>query len=266
MNISKRFEGHTVLITGGGGDIGLAIAKRLAREGAAIALLDIDTRKLSLALDTLLEINATAESYLCDITNVTALEKTLKEILERFGSIEMLFNNAGYQGEFLPIHKQSDEEFNKVININVVGAFNVLRLVSAHMVDRQHGSIVNTASMAGVQGPPNMAAYSASKFSVVGLTETASKDLAPYGIRVNAISPAFVGPGFMWDRQVKLQAEVDSQYYANDPDEVARQMIASVPMRRYGTVEEIAGAVSYLFSDDASYITGVNIHISGGIN
>lgn len=111
-----------------------------------------------------------------------------------------------------------------------------------------------------------MAAYGASKFAVVGLTETAAKDLAPHGIRVNAISPAFIGPGFMWDRQVQLQAEAGSQYFSSDSEIVAQQMIDSVPMRRYGGVDEIPGTVSYLLSDDASYVTGINVPISGGIN
>jgi NAD(P)-dependent dehydrogenase (short-subunit alcohol dehydrogenase family) len=119
--------------------------------------------------------------------------------------------------------------------------------------------------MAGVDGPPNMAAYGVSKFGIIGLTQTAAKDLAPYNIRVNAISPAFMGPGFMWDRQVKLQAEANSQYFSSDPDTVAQQMIGSVPMRRYGNINEIPGTVVFLMSEDASYITGVNVPISGGI-
>lgn len=93
----------------------------------------------------------------------------------------------------------------------------------------------------------------------------AAKDLAPYNIRVNAISPAFMGPGFMWDRQVELQAKAGSQYFSTDPKEVAQQMIGSIPMRRYGNINEIPGVVAFLFSDDSSYMTGVNLPISGGI-
>lgn len=119
--------------------------------------------------------------------------------------------------------------------------------------------------MAGVDGPPNMAAYAASKFAVIGLTRTAAKDLAPYGIRVNAISPAFMGPGYMWDRQVRLQAAAGSQYFSADPQVVERQMIGAVPMRRYGDISEIPGTAAFLMSDAASCITGANIPISGGI-
>jgi NAD(P)-dependent dehydrogenase (short-subunit alcohol dehydrogenase family) len=109
-----------------------------------------------------------------------------------------------------------------------------------------------------------MPAYSASKAAVIGLTKAAAKDLAPRGIRVNAVSPAFIGPGRMWTTQVERQAAAGSQYYAADPDEVASQMIGMVPMRRYGSVREVATVVAFLLSDDASYVTGVNIEISGG--
>jgi len=152
-----------------------------------------------------------------------------------------------------------------VIQVNLIGAFHVLRVVSSHMVERKRGVIVNTASMAGVDGPVNMAAYGASKFAMIGLTQTAARDLAPFHIRVNAISPGFMGPGFMWDRQVDLQAAVGSQYYDSDRDVVVKQMISAVPMRRYGHITEIPGTVAYLMSDDASYVTGVNIKLSGGI-
>eukprot|EP01130_Rhizamoeba_saxonica_P001516 TRINITY_DN1136_c1_g1_i10.p1 TRINITY_DN1136_c1_g1~~TRINITY_DN1136_c1_g1_i10.p1 ORF type:complete len:136 (+),score=33.16 TRINITY_DN1136_c1_g1_i10:1371-1778(+) len=132
------------------------------------------------------------------------------------------------------------------------------------MKDNGGGVFVNTASMAGVLGPPNMIAYGASKFAVVGMTLTAAKDLAPFNIRVNCISPAFIGPGFMWDRQVELQAGVGSQYYSTDPKVVAEQMISSTAMRRYGSLEEVASSVAFLMSDDASYLTGINIEIHGG--
>jgi NAD(P)-dependent dehydrogenase (short-subunit alcohol dehydrogenase family) len=151
-----------------------------------------------------------------------------------------------------------------VLTSDVVGVFHVLRASVSHL-RATHGSIVNTASHAGVWGPPNMAAYAASKFAVVGLTQTAAKDLAPHGIRVNAISPALIGPGVMWDRQVRLQAEAGSQYFAADPGVVAEQMVGSVPLRRLGSLDEVAGAVLFLMSEDASYITGANIEVTGGI-
>jgi NAD(P)-dependent dehydrogenase (short-subunit alcohol dehydrogenase family) len=126
------------------------------------------------------------------------------------------------------------------------------------------GAIVSSASMAGVTGAPNMTAYSASKAAIIGLTKSAARDLAPVGIRVNAVSPAFIGPGRMWENQVASQAAARSPYFADDPSDVARQMIGMVPLGRYGSTEEVASVVAFLLSDDASYLTGINVEISGG--
>lgn len=262
--MKTRFKGKVALITGAGGDIGLATALRLAEEGASIALLDIVEDKLAASKTKVEAKGVRAESYICDVTDANTVKQTVARVIADFGSIDLLFNNAGYQGAFAPVYKYDADDFARVMNINVVGAFNVLKEVSAHMVERKAGSIVNMASMAGVYGPPNMAAYGASKFAMVGLTETASKDLAPYNIRVNAVSPGLMGPGFMWDRQVKLQSETNTQYFSTNPKETEKQMIGGVPLRRCGSIEEIPGAVSFLLSDDATYISGVNIRISGG--
>lgn len=259
----RRFENKSVLITGGGGDIGLATAKYLAEEGARIALVDI--QKLDEAARVLSDLNATVYTYQCDVTDYDAVTRMVESAVKDLGRIDFLFNNAGIQGEFAKIHTYPPDDFAKVIQVNLIGAFHVLRAVSAHMVEQGGGAIVNTASMAGVAGPVNMAAYGASKAAIIGLTWTAAKDLAPYKVRVNAISPGFMGPGFMWDRQVDLQAAADSQYYDSDREVVARQMVDEVPMRRYGAIEEIPPTVAYLLSDESSYSTGINIKLSGGI-
>jgi len=260
--MNQRFEGKVCVVTGGGGEIGLATAKRLAEEGAAIALIDVKGLERS---QQELEKITQVSTYICDVSDYAQVEASVALIRRDLGHIDMLFNNAGIQGAFSPVHTYPVEDFHKVIEINLVGAFHVLRAVSAVMVDQGGGVIVNTASMAGVAGPVNMVAYGASKWAIVGMTKTAAKDLAPYNIRVNSIAPGFMGPGFMWDRQVDLQAQAGSQYYAGDREVVAQQMIGEVPMRRYGSIEEIPGTVAYLMSDDSSYSTGINIQISGGI-
>jgi NAD(P)-dependent dehydrogenase (short-subunit alcohol dehydrogenase family) len=260
-----RFAGRTAIVTGAGGNIGLAVARRLADEGASLALVDLDPAKLDEAAGQVEALGVRFERYVCDVSDGAAVRAMADEAAAAFGALDFLFNNAGYQGAFRPVQDYPEDDFERVLRINVLGAFHVLRAVARHMVGRRFGRIVNTASMAGVQGPPNMAAYAASKFAVIGLTKTAAKDLAPYDIRVNAISPAFIGPGFMWDRQVQLQAEANTQYFSTDLTEVAKQMIASVPMRRYGDVSEIAGVVAFLLSHDSSYVTGVNVPIAGGI-
>ena len=264
MTVENR-QKEWLLVTGAAGDIGMAVAKRFASRGVGILMVDINTVKLKDCKRELEEAGGIAYSYIADVTDIKSVESVISRIESDEMHIDYLFNNAGYQGEFAMTHLYPADDFQRVVHVNIIGVFNVLQVVSRHMVSRKKGCIVNTASMAGVDGPPNMIAYGASKAAVIGMTQSAAKDLAPFGIRVNAISPAFMGPGFMWKRQVDLQAKVGSQYFDSNPEIVAEQMINSVPMRRYGGIDEIPGTVEYLMSDSSSYVTGVNIPISGGI-
>lgn len=262
--MENRFAGKIALVTGAGGEIGSATALRLAQEGAAVALLSRSEKKLAATQQKLAAIGARALTYPCDVTDTNAVTTTIAQIIRDFGAIDLLFNNAGYQGEFKPVHQYDLQDFICVMNTNVIGAFRILTAVAAHMVTRQTGSIVNMSSMAGVYGPPNMASYSASKFAVIGLTQTAAKDLAPYHIRVNAVSPGLMGPGYLWERQVQQQSAAQTQYFSPDPKTTEQQMLSCVPLRRCGKITEVPGAVSFLLSDDASYITGINLPIAGG--
>jgi 2-dehydro-3-deoxy-L-rhamnonate dehydrogenase (NAD+) len=259
------FHDRVVAITGGAGDIGLATARHLGRLGATVALLDVDAAKLDAAAADLDAEGIRASSWRCDVTDESAIEGVVAELAERVGVVRGLFNNAGIQGAFQPVLSYPADDFAAVHRVNVVGAFLTLRAFARHMAANGGGSIVNMASMAATGGPPNMIAYASSKAAMLGMTQTASKDLAPHGIRVNAISPAYMGPGFMWTRQVELQAAAGSHYFATDPAVVAEQMIGSVPMRRYGGIAEIPGAVAFLLGDESSYITGINVPIAGGI-
>lgn len=265
MEVPRRFTGKTLMVTGAAGNIGSITAARLAQEGAGVALVDMDDEGLQEAALRVGGEEVTVRSYVCDVTNPASVEKVVGSIASDFGRIDLLFNNAGYQGLFHPVHDYPQDDFRRVMDVNVNGVFYVLKSVGSHMVGQGGGCVVNTASMAGVEGPPNMAAYGASKSAVLGITQTASKDLAPHNIRVNAISPAFMGPGYMWDRQVDMQAKAGSQYYSSDSETVAEEMIGAVPMRRLGGIDEIPGTVAFLMSEDAGYITGVNIPISGGV-
>ncbi|MFA5670384.1 MAG: SDR family NAD(P)-dependent oxidoreductase [Balneolaceae bacterium] len=263
-----KHSSKVALITGAAGDIGSAVAKKLYEEGAILALVDIDEDRLENVVYVLREqfpLQGVIKSFVCDIKDYSDVIKMNDSVLQTFGTIDLLFNNAGYQGLFMPTYLYPADDFKKVIMINLIGAFHVLQVVSETMKRNKGGLIVNTASMAGVAYPPNMVAYSASKAGVIGLTGATALDLAPYNIRVNSISPAFMGPGNMWDRQVELQAKANSQYYSLNPDIVAEEMVRAIPMRRLGSMEEIASVVSFLLSEDSSYLTGVNIPISGGI-
>lgn len=259
-----HFEGKNILITGGAGDIGKATAQRFAANGAGIILLDLNEDRMANLAQELESYNVPLGIFHCDVTSVDSVKNAFTNATTKFGQIDYIFNNAGYQGVFARADEYPADDFEKVIDINVLGVFHVLKVAAQHLRDAGGGAIVNMASHAGVDGPPNMLAYAASKFAVVGMTQTAAKDLAPYRIRVNALSPSLIGPGVMWTRQTELQAAVGSQYFDADPKVVEQQMIHSVPMRRLGRLEEVANGVAFLMSDEASYITGFNLDITGG--
>jgi NAD(P)-dependent dehydrogenase (short-subunit alcohol dehydrogenase family) len=243
-----------VLVTGAAGDIGTAIAEVLAERGYRLVL--ADHPDAAERLDEMCR-RLGAECVTFDVTDEPAVAAAVAEL----GRLGGLVNNAGYQGVFTPVDRYPLADARRVIEVNVLGVMTMLAVAARAMTG---GSIVNIASMAGVSGAPNRPASSASTAAVMGLTKTAAKDLAPKGIRVNAVSPAFIGPGRMWETQVAQQAAAGSQYYAADPEAVAEQMIGMVPLRRHGSVHEVATVVAFLLSDDASYVTGVNIEVSGG--
>jgi NAD(P)-dependent dehydrogenase (short-subunit alcohol dehydrogenase family) len=259
--------GRVALITGAAGDIGRATAVVLADAGWRVALTDLPSAAdaLGRSAHECAEHGADVWSETADVTDADAIDSLVRHCGDAFGTPAGLFANAGIQGRFDRVDRYPIEEVRQLFDVNVVGVFTILSAVSRAMIAADSGgAVVITASMAGVTGAPNMSAYSATKAAVIGLTKSAAKDLAPVGIRVNAVSPAFIGPGRMWDRQVAAQAATGSQYYATDPATVAEQMLAMIPMRRCGTPEEVGQVVAYLLSDAASYLTGINVEIAGG--
>lgn len=260
-----RFKDKVIIITGGAGNFGVSCAMRMASEGCHIALWDIADCTDAVTQITSKYRDIQCRAYSVDITKEEMVQKATDRVVEDFGTIDYLFNNAGYQGQFQPTHKYPVKDFAKVMEINVVGAFTVLKYVANAMIKcNSNGSIVSSASRAGVGCPPNMVAYGASKAALAQMTRIASKDLAPHNIRVNSVSPALVGPGFMWKRQIELQAAAGTIYNPSDPKKTAKKFINSPFMKRYGSMDEVMGPVTFLFSDDASYLTGVDIPITGG--
>ena len=264
--MASSFSGKTIVITGAGGDFGAAGSEFFAHRGANIVMLDINMEALENALKRVTKAVPEAKAIVvkCNVTVPEEIDAAVVRAVEAFGNIDMLWNNAGYQGLMKPALDYPVDDFKRVMDINVTGLFAVLRAVGNAMKS-SGGSIVNTASVAGLRGTPTMCAYVASKAAVIGLTVSAAKDLAPYNIRVNAVSPALIGPGFMWDRQNELQAASGSPYYPTDPNELAAKKIASVPLKRLGTVEEVLKSVAFLLSDEASYTTGTNLVVAGGL-
>jgi NAD(P)-dependent dehydrogenase (short-subunit alcohol dehydrogenase family) len=262
-------EDRLALVTGAAGDFGSSIAAALAAAGANVVLADRPDAADRLAASAERCARDGGQGRLVDtvtfdVTDAGAVARSVSGIADHHGPIALLVNNAGYQGRFASIVDYPLDDLRRVLDVNVVGVFTVLQAVAAQMVAAGGGAVVNVASMAGASGAVNMPAYSASKAAVAGLTRAAAKDLAPHGIRVNAVSPGFIGPGAMWDRQVAEQARVASTAYGDDPATVAAQMVGSVPLGRFGSVDEVTDSVLFLLSEGAGFITGHDLEISGG--
>ncbi len=285
-SIDSRFLDSVVVITGGGGNFGREGCLYFAQRGAKVAALDMNPTALEETVAFVKEQLTESSSPFadtdnmfvatCDVTDTASVQGATDAVVDHYGRIDMLWNNAGYQGQIKPTLEYDPKDFALVMNINVTGMFVVLQTVAKKMVEQQQQgkengkspaySIVNTSSVAGLRGTPAMVAYASSKAAVLAMTVSTSKDLAPYGIRVNAISPALIGPGYMWDRQNELHAQSGSPYFATDPEVVAQSKVSSVPMKRLGSVEEVIKSVAFLLSSESSYTTGTNLVIDGGMS
>lgn len=270
-----RFRGKTIVITGAGGNFGREGCIFFAKRGARVAALDLAADALKETVKEVQAVVGTAAQIMaveCNVTQPEGVQTAIDKVVAEFQSIDLLWNNAGYQGEIKPTLEYDPKDFSRVMEINVTGMFIVLQAVAKHMAKQQSElgtvglSIVNTSSVAGLRGTPAMVAYASSKAAVLAMTVSTSKDLAPHGIRVNAVSPALIGPGFMWNRQNELHAQSGSPYFATDPETVAKAKVNSVPMKRLGAIEEVLKSVAFLLSDDSSYTTGTNLVVDGGMS
>lgn len=253
-----RFRDVTVLITGAARGVGLAIATAFADEGAKIALTDIDEQTLFKAAKEI-EKGTFVKPYVLDVTK----EKMVKEVVERvigdFGSIDVLINNAGVS-TMNYFWQLTEEEWDLNMNVNVKGVWLVSKYVVSHMIKRKKGKIVNIASMAGKMGADLLAHYSASKFAVVGFTQAAAKELAPYGINVNAVCPGFVKTS-MQEREIIWEAKLRGK----TPSEIREGYVKQTPLGRLCYPDDVAKVVLFLASDDANFMTGQSINVTGGI-
>lgn len=242
-------SGKTALITGAGRGIGKQIALKLAELGADIVVNDIpSSADADETAKQIVQMGREALVCKCDVRNFDDVSEMVKIILDKFGKIDILINNAGITRDGL-IMRMSDKDFDDVIAINLKGAFNCIKAVTRPMMKQRGGAIVNMASVVGVMGNAGQANYCASKAGLIGLTKSAARELASRGIRANAIAPGFIESA-MTD---KLSEEIKQQYFK------------SIPLARFGTAEDIANTAVFLASDAASYITGQVIHIDGGL-
>jgi 3-oxoacyl-[acyl-carrier protein] reductase len=239
-------KGKTALVTGGARGIGKAIALKLARKGANIAILD-----MGMAPDTVKEIEALGVKSIsleANVTKLDSVEKAVETVISTFGSLDMVVNNAGITKDNLFL-RMKPEEWDMVLSVNLTGAFNVCKAVNKQMFKQRSGKIVNIASVVGQMGNAGQANYAASKAGLIGLTKTLAREFAARNIQVNAVAPGFINT----EMTEKLPADV-KQHFVNN-----------IPAGTFGSADNVADAVAFLCSADSDYVTGQVINVDGGM-
>ncbi|MFD1706708.1 SDR family NAD(P)-dependent oxidoreductase [Siminovitchia sediminis] len=246
-----RLSGKVALITGGAGGIGKVTAERFLKEGAQVVLVDLVDESLQKAKE---ELNSLGEvlTVQADVSKESDVENYVNKAVEHFGKIDVFFNNAGIEGKVAPLVDQKVEDFDKVISVNVRGVFLGLKYVLPVMTKQGHGSVINTSSVAGLNGSPGVSPYIASKHAVVGLTKAAAIEAAEANVRVNSIHPSPVNTRMMRSLEEGLNVEQET-------------LAQSIPLGRYGESSDIANLVLFLASDESSFITGVQYRVDGGM-
>ena len=251
-----QFHGKIALITGGGGGIGRAAALGFAGRGARVVVVDHDASAGQASADLVRQRGGDASFIQADVTKSAAVGAYVKATLDLHGRIDCFFNNAGIEGHVTSIEDYDEAMFDQVIAVNLKGVYLGMKHVLPAMLAQGSGTIVNTASIAGLVGAPGMAAYVASKHGVLGLTKVASNDVAGRGVRVNAICPGPV--------ETRMMRSLEAQRNPANPDGVANLYRAGIPTGRYALPDQVANAVMYLCSDLSGDITGTHLVIDGG--
>ncbi|GAA1868783.1 3-oxoacyl-ACP reductase FabG [Pseudonocardia ailaonensis] len=245
-----RFAGRTAVITGGAQGIGASLAARLAGEGATVAVLDLDE---TAARTRAAGLPGAAVGLRCDVTDSASVDGAVGEVVDRFGRVDILVNNAGITRDNL-LFKMTDDDWDAVVGVHLRGAFLMSRAAQRSMTAHRSGRIITLSSVAAL-GNRGQANYSAAKMGIQGFTRTLAIELGPFGITANAIAPGFI---------VTDMTDSSAQRLGMTPEQFREQNAAVIPVRRVGQPEDVAAAVAFLCSDEASFITGHTLYVDGG--
>ncbi|MRH28050.1 glucose 1-dehydrogenase [Microbacterium sp. SYP-A9085] len=252
-----ELRSRVAIVTGAAGGIGSAVVRRLAAEGMRVLAVDRAADAVARVARETDPSGENVHAFAADTTNETEVAAYVAEALARFGTIDAFFNNAGIVGTMTPLVDLSEEEFRRVIDVNLVGSFLGLKHVLPVLYAKGRGAVVNTSSIAGLESTLGTAAYDSSKHGVAGLTKVAALESSARGVRVNSIHPGPVDTGMM--------TEIRRQRNPADPDADGRRMAAAIPLGRPAEADEISNLVTFLLSDEAGYITGATYRIDGGM-
>ena len=250
----RRFEGKTVVVTGGGGGIGGATCRRFAAEGAKVAVLDLDEAAAERTAAAIRDAGGAAKAFRCDITDRAEVDAAVAGTEAALGPIDVLVNNAGWD-VFKPFAKTEPAQWDRLIAINLVGALHMHHAVLPGMVERRRGRIVNVSSDAARVGSSGEAVYAACKGGLVAFSKTIAREHARHGITVNVVCP---GP-------TDTALFADYKEGAGNPEKLVEAFTRSIPLGRIGQPEDLPGAILFFASDDAAYITGQVLSVSGGL-
>ena len=243
-----RLLDNVAIITGAGQGIGQATAVKFAKEGAKVVACDINKASVQATVDLVIEGGGEAIGFIVDVTNKESIAAMVKGVMAKWGRIDTLVNNAGIV-EDAQFKKMSEDQFDRVIDVNLKGVYNCTKAVVDIMLEQHSGCILNASSIVGIYGNFGQTNYAATKFGVIGMVKTWARELGRKGIRANAICPGFV----------------ETPILKSMPEKVVKMMEDRVPLGRLAKPEEIANTYAWLASDEASYINGAVIEVSGGV-